>query len=202
MRIVTAQELESWLSPCRVLEKDARGPKVVVLQNGLFLKIFHTRRQPWLARLRPAAMRFAQNAARLQDIGVPAPNVVELLWLNRQEGLSACTYEPLPGQSVEQLYRQAPQQVEGWLPALAKFICQLHRHGIYFRSLHLGNIVLLPNGEHGLIDILDLQFKPKPLTPWLIKRNFQHMQNYLSRRKLTEFPAETLIEHYRKCKDC
>jgi len=55
MRIVTAQQLESWLATGKVLEKDARGPKVVALQSGQFLKIFHTRRHPLLARLQPAA---------------------------------------------------------------------------------------------------------------------------------------------------
>ncbi|MEE4465231.1 toluene tolerance protein, partial [Azotobacter chroococcum] len=46
MRIVSAQELEKWLESGRVLEKDARGPKVVALDDGRFLKIFHTRRHP------------------------------------------------------------------------------------------------------------------------------------------------------------
>ncbi len=199
MRIVTAQELESWLASGKVLEKDARGPKVVALENGLFLKIFHTRRQPWLARLRPAATRFACNAERLRLAGVPVPEVLEQLWLNRQTGLSACLYRPLPGQSIEQLYLQAPQHAEQLLPSLASFIYQLHRSGIYFRSLHLGNILLLPDGGHGLIDILDLQCKRRPLSPWLVQRNFRHLKHYLSRRKLTDFPIDSLIAHYQLC---
>lgn len=199
MRIVTAQELESWLASGKVLEKDARGPKVIALANGLFLKIFHTRRQPWLARLRPAAMRFAYNAERLRRADVPVPEVVELLWLDRQAGLSACLYRPLPGQSIEQLYRQTPQQTAQLLPSLASFIYQLHRRGIYFRSLHLGNILLLPDGGHGLIDILDLQCKRRPLSSWLVQRNFQHLRHYLSRRKLTDFPIDSLIAHYQSC---
>ena len=49
MRIVTAQELENWLMEGKVLEKDARGPKVLALADGSFLKIFYTRRRPfWL----------------------------------------------------------------------------------------------------------------------------------------------------------
>lgn len=199
MRIVTAQELESWLASGEVLEKDARGPKVVMLANGLFLKIFHTRRQPWLARLRPAAKRFAYNAERLRQTGIPAPVVVELLWLDRQAGLSACLYHPLPGKSIEQLYRQAPQQAAQLLPSLASFIYKLHRRGIYFRSLHLGNILLLPDGDHGLIDVLDLQYKRRSLNSWLVQRNFQHLRHYLSRRKLTDFPIESLIMHYQSC---
>ncbi|MNG15628.1 hypothetical protein D3C84_994720 [compost metagenome] len=121
---------------------------------------------------------------------------MELLWLDRQAGLSACLYKPLPGQSIEQLYLQAPQQVTSLLPPLAAFIQQLHQRGIYFRSLHLGNVLLLPDGHHGLIDILDLQCKTRPLNAWLIQRNFQHLRHYLARRKLQAFPLDELISLY------
>lgn len=196
MRIVTAQELENWLAKGKVLEKDPRGAKVVALDNGLFLKIFHTRRHPLLARLQPPAKRFATNARRLLQLGIPAPEVVEVFWLNPTAGLSACLYTPLPGQSIEQLYRQAPEQIDDVLRPLAAFIQQLHRQGIYFRSLHLGNILRLPNSGYGLIDILDLQIKRRPLNRWQIQRNFQHLNHYLNRSKLSDFPYETLIKLY------
>jgi len=196
MRIVAAQELENWLASGKVLEKDARGPKVVALANGLFLKIFYTRRHPMLARLQPAAKKFARNAEHLLQLGIQAPEVVELLWLNRHAGLSACLYRPLPGQSIEQLYCKDPIQTDDILPSLANFIRQLHLHGVYFRSLHLGNILLLNNNQYGLIDILDLKFERTPLNGWLIQRNFRHLSNYLQRRNLEKFPLEKLLEHY------
>lgn len=196
MRSVTAQQLESWLASGKVLEKDARGPKVVALENGLFLKIFHTRRHPLLARLQPPAKRFADNAKRLQQLGIAAPTVVDLFWLERTQGLSGCLYEPLPGQSVEQIYLADPQQAQQWLGSVAQFIRHLHRQGIYFRSLHLGNILRLPSGDYGLIDILDLQHKRRALNNWQIKRNFQHLRHYLKRKRLPEFPIEQLIGLY------
>ena len=197
MRIVTAQELESWLTSGTILEKDARGPKVVALGNGLLLKIFHTRRYPLLARLQPAAKRFTYNAETLLEIGIAAPKVREYFWLNRKTGLSACIYQPLPGHSIEQLYRQSPEQVHSLLPALASFIRRLHLQGIYFRSLHLGNILLLPDDNHGLIDILDMRFKRHSLSPRLVQRNLQHLRRYLARHKLADFPLEELITQYR-----
>lgn len=199
MRIVAVQELENWLASGKVLEKDARGPKVVVLANGLFLKIFYSRRHPVLARLQPAARRFAQNSEHLHHLGIYAPEVLEVFWLDRRAGLSACLYHPLPGYSVEQLYQHAPQQASTLLPPLARFIWQLHQRGIYFRSLHLGNILRLPNDKYGLIDILDLQFKRGPLNRWQVKRNFQHLRHYLKRHKLMEFPLDKLIELYWEC---
>lgn len=199
MRIVAAQELENWLASGKVLEKDARGPKVVELTDGLFLKVFYTRRHPVLARLQPAARRFAQNAERLRRLGIQSPEVLEVFWLVPREGLSACLYQPLPGRSIEQLYNQAPQQASLLLPPLARFIRQLHQRGIYFRSLHLGNILQLPDSQYGLIDILDLQFKRGALNRWQVQRNFQHLRHYLKRHKLLDFPLDELIEHYLNC---
>ncbi|MDR3323081.1 MAG: phosphotransferase, partial [Zoogloeaceae bacterium] len=160
MRIVTASELENWLTNGKVLEQDARGPKVVALgtgagtQAGLFLKIFHTRRPPWLARLQPAARRFARNAARLNRLGIAVPKIAETCWLDPAKGLSACLYHPVPGVTLETLWRENPAALPALLPRLAAFIRQLHRQKIYFRSLHLGNIVCLPDGGFGLIDLL------------------------------------------------
>lgn len=196
MRIVTAQELESWLTTGKVLEKDGRGPKVAALKNGLFLKIFHTRRHPILARLQPAAKRFAKNAERLQECGVAAPRVIELFWLDKTIGLSGCLYEPLPGKSVEQIYCATNTTDIELIKSLARFIRQLHLQGIYFRSLHLGNILQLPSGEFGLIDILDLRKTRKPLSAWKIKRNLRHLESYLERKALKEFPIKQLIKHY------
>lgn len=199
MRIVTAQELESWLASGKVLEKDARGPKVVRLCDGRFLKIFHTRRAAPLARLMPPAHRFARNAELLHQQGIAAPQVSEVLWLDRLKGLSACIYQPLPGSSLEQLFKDEPQSLEQLLPDLARFIAQLHARRIYFRSLHLGNILRMTNGQLGLIDFLDLRRKTLPLSRWLIRRNFRHLKSYLARSKIEHFPVEKLEQLYWDC---
>lgn len=196
MRIVTAQELENWLAEGKVLEKDARGPKVLALVDGSFLKIFYTRRHPILARLFPYAERFAKNLAMLRDAGCQAPEIIETFWLDKRAGLSGCVYQPLPGVSVEYIFRADPNLIKQHLPELANFIKSLHKKGIYFRSLHIGNIILLPNGSFGLIDVLDLQKKHSPLSQNLIRRNFGHLRNHLKRKKLEEFPIEELLELY------
>ncbi|MCZ4128551.1 toluene tolerance protein [Stutzerimonas balearica] len=197
MRIVTAQELENWLAEGKVLERDARGPKVLALEDGSFLKIFHTRRHPFLARLFPSAQRFARNLAVLHDAGFSAPEILETFWLDKHAGLSGCLYQPLPGVSIETLFRAEPERIDQHLPDLAAFIKRLHNKGIYFRSLHIGNIILLPNGSFGLIDVLDLHKKRRPLNESLTRRNFCHLRNHLKRKKLEQFPFEQLLKLYR-----
>lgn len=196
MQIVTAQELRDWLEHGSVLEKDSRGPKVVLLQNGLILKIFYTRRNPWLARINPPAKRFAQNAATLEKLGIQTPEITETLWLDQAKGLSACTYQPLPGMSLETLFMERPSDMDNLIPELAGFIYRLHQQGVYFRSLHLGNVLLVPEGGLGLIDFLDLTKKRRQLNSWEVKRNLAHLRRYLHRRKISGFPMDRLIECY------
>ena len=196
MRIVPANELQQWLDQGEVLERDGRGPKVLRQPDGQLLKIFRPRRRLWLARLRPAAQRFAGNAERLAERSIAVPLVSECMWLDKAHAVSACLYAPLPGRSLDQLYRHVRQEFDELLPELADFIHTLHQRGIYFRSLHLGNILRLPEGGFGLIDFLDMRFKRGPLSARLARRNLQHLQGYLRRSRIEDFPWQRLLQAY------
>ena len=198
MRIVTANELQDWLSTGEVLEKDSKGPKVLRLPQGEILKIFRSRRAPLLARWRPDASRFAEHALRLQTLGIATPIIKECCWIDHNQAVSACLYVPLQGASLDRLFEESRAEFEVVLPRLAEYIHHLHQQGIYFRSLHLGNVLLTPCGGFGLIDFLDMRFKRRALGPRMIRRNFQHMHNYLLRRKVQDFPWEQLIDHYER----
>lgn len=198
MRIVTANEWQQWLHQGEVLERDARGPKVLRLSDGQLLKIFRPRRRLWLAGLTPQARRFAANALQLQARQVRAPSVDECFWVDRAQAVSACLYAPLPGTSLDRLYHQSRAEFDALLPELAGFIHSLHRRGIYFRSLHLGNVLRLPDGGFGLIDFLDLRFKRGPLAPGLVRRNLAHLQGYLQRSKIDDFPWQALLAAYQQ----
>lgn len=198
MRIVTANEWQQWLANGRVLEQDSRGPKVIKLDDGRLLKIFRPRRRLWLARWRPQAQRFQRHAEQLQARGVAVPQITECFWLDKSQAVSACIYVPLPGQSMEQMFHDSPKEFMTYLPKLAEFIYQLHQKGIYFRSLHLGNVLLLPSQSFGLIDFLDMRFQRGPLSARLVRRNFQHLHGYLMRNKVTHFPWEALQVAYQQ----
>ncbi|MDR2508147.1 MAG: phosphotransferase [Candidatus Accumulibacter sp.] len=202
MRIVTARELENWLANGETLERDTRGPKVVALKNAgggdVYLKIFHTRRLPFLARLFPPAARFARNTGILEALNIPCPKVIKTFWINPSAGLSACLYHPLPGTTLETLLQQNPEKLKASLPRLAGFIRQIHGHGIYFRSLHIGNIVQMPDGNFGLIDVLDLKRWIFALGRRHVRRNFRHLERHLERRALNDFPLEELYRLYFK----
>ena len=196
MRIVAANEWQEWLDQGVVLEQDSRGPKVICLKDERLLKIFRPRRRLWLARLTPQASQFAENAAQLASRGVAVPHIEECLWLDKKLAVSGCLYAPLPGDSLDRLYRQSRADFLELLPALGAFIRSLHQRGVYFRSLHLGNVLYLPDGGFGLIDFLDIRFIRRPLPAALVRRNLQHLRGYLERSKISDFPWDTLLAAY------
>jgi hypothetical protein len=104
----------------------------------------------------------------------------------------------LPGVSLENLFRQDPGKLSTLLPDLACFIRQIHRKRIYFRSLHVGNILSLPDGGFGLIDILDLKRCLLPLGRWRIQRNFRHLIRHIERHGLDGFPVDEIYRLYQE----
>jgi hypothetical protein len=86
----------------------------------------------------------------------------------------AVRYRPLEGQTLRQLVRSGADTA-GLRERLGRFVAELHEAGVYFRSLHLGNIVLTPAGTLGLIDIADLRAGRRPIPPHRRRRNLQHL---------------------------
>ncbi|HBX57091.1 lipopolysaccharide kinase InaA family protein [Pseudomonas sp. UBA2684] len=180
-----------------LLEADHYGEKVLRLVNGNFLKLFRRKRLLSSAALYPYAQRFADNATALQQRGIPCPQVLDVYRISAIQR-DAVHYLPLPGQTLRQITdTHAKEQLR---QQLGKFIAQLHASGIYFRSLHLGNIVLTPEGELGLIDIADLQAQRSALGKTKRLRNFRHIlrdprdQDWLLENKNSRF-FESYLRH-------
>ncbi|WP_323149305.1 toluene tolerance protein [Pseudomonas oryzihabitans] len=158
----------------QVLEADAYGEKVLQLPDGTYLKLFRRKRLLTSAALYPYAQRFADNTGRLAHLGIPCPRILAVYRIT-SIARDAVHYEPLPGQTLRQLMTEDSPELR---LRLALFIAKLHEQGIYFRSLHLGNIVLTPCGTFGLIDIADLRCLDAPLSRRMRLRNFHHMLRY------------------------
>jgi len=180
MQLLSNEQFQAWRQGAQVLEQDGHGEKVLILKDGTFLKLF--RRKSWFSKtvFYPPAERFADNAQQLSSLGIPCPSVVGLYKMHHPHR-SVVHYEPLAGETLRALLNQdsSLEQIE-LFAQLATFITELHELGIYFRSLHLGNIVLTPKGELGLIDISDMRCLGKPLSNGMRNRNYQHLLRYES----------------------
>ena len=184
-------------SGAQIIEKDGSGPKVLRLENGTFLKLFRARSSFTSGSFNPYSQRFAVNSERLQAMGIPAPTILDLYILN--DGSSAVLYQPLSGQTLRQVLQSVDSMAvrQALVERFGKFLAQLHDKGVYFRSLHLGNVLLLDDGEFGLIDIADMRIFPSSLRLALRQRNLRHMQRYPEdRRWLFEEQLQALLEGY------
>ena len=189
---LTDSALATLTTDAKVLEEDSLGPKVYRLADGHFLKIFRRKRLLSSALLRPYSVRFCQNAERLPELGIPTLTPITMYTFHEKQ-LSAVLYKALPGQTLKELYLQAPESFITHLTALCDFIRELHRKGIYFRSLHLGNIVLTPQNTLGLIDVADLAFHRRPLSKAKAARNLKHFARLLRQMDIVErFPMAKL----------
>lgn len=163
-----------------VLEADTHGDKVLRLADGSFFKLFRRKRLLSSALFYPYACRFADNASILRARGLACPRVIACYRLPHIRR-DAVHYHPLPGQTLRQIMRMPEAEEASQTPLLARrfgcFVARLHQEGVYFRSLHLGNVVRAPEPEaaFGLIDIADLRFCRAPLRAALCRRNFKHL---------------------------
>ncbi len=159
-----------------VLEYDLHGEKVLRLADGNYLKLFRRKRLITSAAWYPYAQRFADNALILKERAIPCP-VVAATYRIPAIKRDAVLYAPLEGKSLRQIIRDG-EDAPGLRAVLGRFVARLHAAGIYFRSLHLGNIVISSSGQPGLIDIADLRARNSPLSPYLRRRNMQQLHKY------------------------
>lgn len=161
-----------------VVEKDGFGVKVLRCDNGDYIKVFRVKHKISLARILNPAKRFCDNAKKLQLLGIDTLTPLALYSIPHRPRW-AVRYKPLEGDTLRTLIKKSalPEKI---IADLGVYIAQLHDKGIYFRSLHPGNVVLQPNGKLGLIDILDCRFRwfNRPLNAWQRKRNLQHFFRY------------------------
>ena len=157
----------------RVLERDRYGEKVLALADGSYLKLFRRKRLISSAAWYPYAQRFADNAQALAEREIPCPEVTGLYRIPSLRR-DAVRYRPLEGRTLRQLLAEGTAAPD-LRARLGAFVAGLHAAGIYFRSLHLGNIVLTPAGALGLIDIADLRAVPRALPAHRRRRDLQHM---------------------------
>lgn len=187
--LLTSQHLAN----ATIVEHDPRGIKVMQLPNGDYLKVFRLRHRYGWARLHGYAQRFCKHAIRLEQLGIPTVKVkqcyrVEDISLLLIPGTSrpikqihahtyVVEYAPLTGDTLKHLLEKQ-RLSDNLVKQLGKFIADLHAKGIYFRSLHLGNIVLTSNNQLGLIDIADMDIYPWALWFTTRLRSFRHLTRY------------------------
>lgn len=147
-------------------------PKLLESAQGKMIKVFYAKHKRFSSNHRkPYALRFSENAVRLQNNGIRTPSVDPLQYCKEYDAY-ILTYSKIPGENTRILANLNHQFI---IPRIAEYIASIHHKGIFFRSLHLEN--LLYDDIHGfaLLDIVDVKFMTRPLHNFLRYRNLKHM---------------------------
>lgn len=193
MEHLPIEQYRELCSQAKILQQDRFGPKVLRLGDGQMVKIFRRKRLLSSALIRPYARRFQRNAARLAARGITTVTVTRLC---RCPALARhlVFYQPVPGITLRDFLALKPANCS-MLGDFAAFLAHLHALGIYFRSIHFGNVIVLANGDgFGLIDIADLRVRSAALPFRMQLRNFRHFLRYREdRKRLDSFGAGRFV---------
>jgi tRNA A-37 threonylcarbamoyl transferase component Bud32 len=195
-QLLTQEALDAWLVAAeKVYEEDQHGVKVAKLNSGDFIKIFRVKNIISITHFFSYARSFCRNAERLNKLGIPTIKVKQLYHI-QHSNKSAVVYAPLQGQTIIEILRSKSINL-ALASELGVFIADLHQKGIYFRGLHLGNIVLTADNKIGLIDIADMTIFPWPLDRRRRLRNFSRFwRDFENKFEFGHDAIAALIEGY------
>ena len=111
----------------------------------------------------------------------------------------AVLYHELPGITLRQwLQEHEGDEAKALIEQFGRFVAKLHTEGVLFRSLHFGNVLVTPEQDLALIDIVDMSFRRNGgLSTQQRIRNFAHIDRYVEDRTLfTQTGEQTFIEAY------
>ncbi len=182
MRVITEKEYQGLRQQAKLLTADGHGDKVLELDSGKILKLFRHKRIISSAHYSPYTGRFIANAALLEQLGVSTVTEVEEFKIPSIERTAVC-YMPLAGHTLREIQESKGVYSPELIRMFGAFVGRLHRQGVFFRSLHLGNVVLTPQHQLGLIDVADLHSYRRPLSVMLRLRNFKHTCRYQQDRQ-------------------
>ena len=190
MRNISRAEYDELRRDAKLIEQDRHGDKVLFTPDGKVIKLFRIKRVITRARLDPYAERFARNSRALlaKDIRtVEVLDVFDCPEIARQ----GVVYTLLPGQPLRG--SEGPEIMEQF----ARYVALLHTKGVYFRSLHLGNVLIMPDGGMGLIDISEMRVHGRALGILKRARNFKHIfRLQVDRERIDVLGRERFLEAY------
>ena len=194
---ISTAEFEQLRAGARLIERDGRGEKVLLTPDNHIIKLFYPRRRFTSARIYPYAYRFWSNARQLREKGIITIRC-EQLRHDRQNKRHLITYPLLPGTTLRDRLAEISNG-DDYLDKLATYLVTLHTKGILFRSIHLGNILVLENSDYGLIDVADMSIHQRPLGLIKRARNFRHLlHDRRDRERLEQYGYDRLLDNYEK----
>ncbi len=189
------QHYQNLIKDAKILEQDERGAKVYETPNNKIIKLFRSRRKLSSATFYSYAKHFVRNARRLQLRDLDTI-VIDNLYFVSDENCYLVQYSKLEGVTLREQLKQS-QQPMALIQDLIPYLNHLHNKGVFFRSIHFGNILYQANHKFALIDIADMNIYPWSLTFWQRVRNFRHLSRYPEDQMyLQQFGFDHFLQQY------
>lgn len=185
MEKISQEEFHQLVGSGKILEQDSYGIKVVETDDNHIIKTFRLKRLLSSAFFYPYAQRFKDNSEKLLNKGFKTVSVKRIGYC-RKEKRYVVVYPKLAGETLRAAFEKEPENIQKRLTDLAHLTAQLHREGVLFRSLHLGNVLVLPDKTLGLIDLSDMKIYSSALSLQQRIRNFNHLLRYRQDFKMIE----------------
>lgn len=159
-------------SDAKLIKTTYHRPKLLENSKGKMIKVFYPKLKKFSSNHRkPYALRFSNNAENLQKKGIRTP-IIDSLQYCQDYNAYILSYAKIPGENTRIL---ANKNYHAIIPLIAQYIASLHHKGIFFRSLHLENLLYDDNDGFALLDIVDVKLNQRPLNVLLRYRNLKHM---------------------------
>ena len=186
-------------------EAEDLGYEKTWLKTNNVIKIFNTRGFISSGFIRSFSSRIIKNAHKLNKLQIPSLKISEELVFQYDKRKSGVVYKYIPGCSIRDL--PTTDITKDLVTNLAKFIAEFHQKGVYFRAMHLGNIIYY-NKTFSLIDVAKIHFYPWPLFILTRARAFRRLIKY--KKDIAHFKQSNLElllsrysqeSHFSKCEN-
>jgi len=195
MKDISQEDYDKLIESAKVIERDRYGDKVLLLPDSKICKIFRCKRTISSAKYYPYAVRFMDNAKKLPELGIKTVDVEGVFKVKHLER-DIVVYKLLEGETLRSVFEKTADKKD-LVEKLISYISELHSKGIYFRSLHFGNVLVLPDGTLGLIDISGMKISSKPLGVLKRIRNFRAVFRYEQDKDvILEYGLQSFLDRY------
>ncbi len=196
MKSLALHEYQRLVDKSVVLEQDRHGLKVLKTDDGLIVKLFRQKRLLSSALFKSYASRFVSNAHTLKKLGVKTVEIEDLLYCKPIKR-SLVFYHPIPGETLRDVLKSQASS-DDVMSRFIVFLAGLHDKGVFFRSIHLSNIIVSDSLDNfGLIDFADMKIFSKGLSIDMRLRNFRHLTRYkCDQESIKCFGVERFMDIY------
>ncbi len=197
MQTLDREQLSQFIAPNEILFGTAEHPGLMLTPSGEIVKAFYRKKKLSTATFFPQAMQFTTSSRKLLELGISAPIVKDVIYC-KEIPVHMVIYDRLDGKDLRERCEDGDIHSLQGLPA---YLAHLHQAGIYFRAIHLGNILL--DGElMSLVDISDLSAKGSPLGVLQRARNVAHLFNSQEdKAHFTRYGIDKFIAQYKLASD-